>query len=98
MLRICRPVFGSGKDLVLDSGFCVAKGIILLEDKGVYAEALIKNCHYCQKLFPGEINDTHFEDKQFGNVGMIQARTEDNKLFIIFFMKEPDNFMRIMAS
>ena len=42
MLRIYRPIFGSRKDVVLDSGFCVATGITELKDKGVYVEALIK--------------------------------------------------------
>ena len=30
MLRICRPIFGSEKAVVLDGGFCVAKGVIEL--------------------------------------------------------------------
>ena len=29
---------------------------------------------------------------------MIEVRDEDNKLFKIFFMKEPDYMMKIMAS
>ena len=41
MLRMCGPIFGSGKAFILDSGFCFPKGIIELELKGVYAEALI---------------------------------------------------------
>ena len=27
MLRMCKPIFGSGEAVVLDSGFCVTKGI-----------------------------------------------------------------------
>ena len=42
MLRICRPIFGSGKTVLLGSGFCVAKGITELEAKGVYATDMIK--------------------------------------------------------
>ena len=49
MLRMCRPIFGSGKAIILDSGFCVAKGITELKAKGVYAAALIKKRHYCPK-------------------------------------------------
>ena len=45
MLRMCRPTFGSGKSVVLDSGFYVAKGITEIKSKGVYAEALIKKRH-----------------------------------------------------
>ena len=42
MLRMCRPIFGSWKAVVSDSGFCVAKVITELESKGVYAAAQIK--------------------------------------------------------
>ena len=49
MLRVCRPIFRSGKAVSLDSIFCVAKGITDLEAKGVYVEALIKNQHYWPK-------------------------------------------------
>ena len=46
MLSMCSPTFGSGKYIVLDSKFCVAKGITDLEVKGVYVEGLIKNQSY----------------------------------------------------
>ena len=42
MLRVYRPIFGSGKDFVLDSGFCVAKSITELKAKGVYTADLTK--------------------------------------------------------
>ena len=49
--------------MVLDSVFCVSKGIIELKAKGVYAGALIKKQRYWPKLVPGCIVDTHFGDK-----------------------------------
>ena len=49
MLRICRPIFGSGKAVVLDSGFFVAKGSTEIEARGVYAAALIKKRSYRPK-------------------------------------------------
>ena len=30
MLRICDPIFSTGKCVVLDSGFCVSKGVTVL--------------------------------------------------------------------
>ena len=50
--------------MVLYSGFCVAKGITELEDKGVYSAALIKKRCYCPKGFPWDIIDDRFEDKE----------------------------------
>ena len=75
MLRMCRPIFGSGKDEVLDSWFCIYKGIKDIVSKGVYVEALIKNWHYFPKGVPGDLIDTNFEDNEVGDVLMIEART-----------------------
>ena len=73
-----RPIFILGKTVVLDSVFCVAKGIIELESKGVFVEALIKN-QCCQpKGVPVDLIGTHFEYKEVGGVGMIEVRTENN--------------------
>ena len=98
MLSICRPIFGSGKTVVLDSGFCVVKGITNIEDKGVYASSMIKKRRYRTKVFPGDLIDNQFEDKEVGDVEMIETRTEDNKLFKIFSMREPDYVTKRMAS
>ena len=98
MLRIFRPIFGSGKAIVLDSVFCASKGITELEAKGVYAAVLIKKRRYCPKGVPGDLIDTYFQHKGFGDVGMIEARAEDNKLFKIFFMKETNYGTKIIAS
>ena len=35
MLRMCEPIFSTGKCVVLDSGFCVSKGITALLEFGV---------------------------------------------------------------
>ena len=98
MIRTCRPIFGSGEDVVLDSGFCVAKGITYIESKGVYAKALINKWHYWLKVVPGDLIDTHFEDKKVSDIRIIETLTEDDKLFKLFCIKEPDYVMKIMAS
>ena len=84
MLRMCRPIFGSDKAVVLDSVFCVAKGITQLESKGVYVASLTKKRRYWPKGVPGDLIDTNSEHKDVGDVGMIEARIKDNKLFKIF--------------
>ena len=57
---MCRPIFGSGKTVVLDSGFCVTKGITELESKSFNDIALIKKQRCCPKVVPGDLIDTHF--------------------------------------
>ena len=42
MLRMCEPIFSTGKCVVLDSVFCVSKGITALLEFGVYAAVIIK--------------------------------------------------------
>ena len=49
LLRLTKPIWGSSKALVLDSGFCVLKGIAALRKKGVFAAALVKKRRYCPK-------------------------------------------------
>ena len=61
MLSVCRPIFVLGEAVVLDSVFCVAKGITDLKSNGVYTEALIKKRRYWTKGVPGDLIDTHFE-------------------------------------
>ena len=73
--------------MVLDSVFCVAKGIIELKSKGVYMGALIRKRRYWLKGLPGDLIGAHFEDKEFSGVGMLEARTQGNKSFRIFCMK-----------
>ena len=82
----------------MGSGFCVAKGIIYIKAKGVYAAALIKKRSYRKKGFPGDLIDNKFEDKEVSDVAVIEKITEYNNLFKIFLMKEPDYVMKIMAS
>ena len=98
MLRVCRHIFVSGKDVVLDSEFFVSKFITQLEAKGVYVVDMIKQRRYWPKVVTVDLIDTNFEDNQVGGVVIIEARTEDNKLFKIFCMKEPDYMMKIMSS
>ena len=97
MLRMCRPIFGSWKSVVLDSVYCVSKCITDIEDKGFYAAALINNWCCCSKGVSDDLIDTKFEDKEVNDVGMIEARTEDNKLFKIFFTKKLYYVVKIMA-
>lgn len=42
MLRVTRQIWSTGKVIILDSGFCVLKGIVELMKRGVFASALIK--------------------------------------------------------
>ena len=68
---MCRPIFVSKKAVVLGSVFFVAKVITELETKGVYVAALTKKRYYCLKGVPGDIIDTHFDDKEVSDVRIL---------------------------
>ena len=57
MLRMCEPLFSTGKCVVTDSSFCVSKGITSLLEVGVYAAALIKKRKYWPRGVPGDAID-----------------------------------------
>ena len=84
---MCRPIFESGKAVILENGFCVVKGIIELNAKGVYSAALIKKWCYWPRGVPGDLIDNHFENTEVGDVVMIEAITEDNKFLKYFLWK-----------
>ena len=65
-----------GKTVVMDSGFCVANGIVALAAKGLYAGALVKKSRYWQKSVPGDPIDRNFSDKEVGGVDMLETATE----------------------
>ena len=76
MLRMFEPIFSTGKCVVLDSGFCVPKGITSLLEFGVYNAALIKKRKYWPKRVPGDAIDQYFADKDFTYVDILEAITE----------------------
>ena len=75
MLRMCEPIFSTGKCVVLDSGFCVSKGITALLEFGVYADALIRKRKYWPKGVPGDAIDQYFSDKDVTYVDILEAIT-----------------------
>ena len=46
LLRLCTALFGTGKIVVLNSGFCVLQALIALKNVGVFALAVIKKRRY----------------------------------------------------
>ena len=51
LLDLCSTLYGIGKIVVLDSGFCVLKAVVALKKVGVFAHAVIKRDATGQNLF-----------------------------------------------
>ena len=97
LLHLTKPIHGTGKVFVLDSGFCVLQGLVELKKKGVFAHALIKKRRYWPKHIPGEDIIAHFTDKPIGAADAIKGEL-DGMPFYIFGIKESDYVMQIMST
>ena len=88
--------FNLGMMVILDSGFCVLKGIVELQKNGVYASALIKKRRYWPKHIRGKDIKSHFADKEVGATDAWAGKL-DGVPFHIYAMKEPDYIMSLMS-
>ena len=68
LLRLLLPIFNLGMMVILDSGFCVLKGIVELQKNGVCASTLIKKRRYWPNYIHGEDIKSHFADKEVGRL------------------------------
>jgi hypothetical protein len=66
LLNMMEPIHWMGTVVMGDSGFCVAEGGMVLDDKGVYGQFLIKKRRYWPKHVPGEHIDGHMVGKRLG--------------------------------
>jgi hypothetical protein len=76
LLRLTRSLWNTAKVVVLDSGFCVLKGIIELRKKGVFAAAVVKKRKYWPKYIKGDVIKAQFDNKELGSVDMINGMLE----------------------
>jgi hypothetical protein len=60
LLDMTEPIHQMGKVVTGDSGFCVAEGITVLQEKRVYDQFLMKKRRYWPKHVPGDVNGMRF--------------------------------------
>ena len=97
LLRMLTPIFHKGYVVILDSGFCVLKGIIELRKKGVFASALIKKRRNWPKFIHGDDIKAHFDNKEVGATDSWAGKL-DTIPFHVYAMKEPDYVMSLMST
>ena len=97
LLDLCTSLYGSGKIVVLDSGFSVLKGLIALKKLGVFAHAVAKKRRYWPKYVPGEEIDRRMEGRPVGATDALKGQLEGEP-YNIFVMKEPDYCMKLMST
>ena len=97
LLRALEPIFGKGMVVILDSGFCVLKGLVELKKRGIYASALIKKRKYWPKYIKGDIIRQHFDDKAVGNCDSWKGNMEEVP-FHVYTIEEPDYVMSLIST
>ena len=97
LLNMLSPIYHKGFIVILDSGFCVLKGIMEFRKKGVFASALIKKRQYWPKYIKGDDIKTHFKNKNEGDANS-WAGTLHNITFHVYAMNEPGYVMSLMST
>lgn len=96
LLRLTKKLWNTGKLVVLDSGFCVLKGLIELRRRGVFASAVIKKRRYWPKYIDGDEIKLYFAFKDVGHADSIGGTLEDVP-FDVFCMKD-DGYVNMLMS
>ena len=88
-LVLCMPksIWYSSCIAIMDSNFCIFKGLIELGKHEVYGLVLIKKRQYWPRYIKGDELDRYFEEKQIGNTDCLPGRLVSVP-FYIFCMKE----------
>ena len=97
LLRMLKPIFGTAKVVILDSGFCVLKALLKLRENGVFASAVIKKRRYWPAMVPGKAIDEHCAGMEVGGTDALKGE-QDGIKYDIFCMKEPMYTMKLMST
>ena len=97
LLHVFEPIFAKGMVVILDSGFCVLRGIIELKKQGVYASTLIKKHKYWPKHIMGVEIKAHFDGMDVRDCDSWKGRMEEVP-FHVYAMKEPSYMMSLMST
>ena len=65
-LRMMRSYFATGRYVILDSGFCVLKGLVHLRKMGDFACDIIKNRRYWPSMVSGKDIKDNFGEVEVG--------------------------------
>ncbi len=97
LLRLCRPIFHTGKVVILDSGFSVLKALINLKKHGVFASAVIKKRRYWPAYVKGDVIDEKMKDKDLGECDAIKGKM-DGVTYHLFCMKDVNYVSKMMTT
>eukprot|EP00549_Striatella_unipunctata_P017315 CAMPEP_0118690650 /NCGR_PEP_ID=MMETSP0800-20121206/10236_1 /TAXON_ID=210618 ORGANISM="Striatella unipunctata, Strain CCMP2910" /NCGR_SAMPLE_ID=MMETSP0800 /ASSEMBLY_ACC=CAM_ASM_000638 /LENGTH=192 /DNA_ID=CAMNT_0006588329 /DNA_START=370 /DNA_END=947 /DNA_ORIENTATION=- len=97
LLCLTKPLWGTGKIVILDSGFCVLQGLLSFVKHGVFAAALIKKQKYWPKYIRRDEIQQDFSSLSVGTCDAWRGSL-DGVDFHDFCMKEPTYVMMLMST
>ena len=95
--RMKKPLWGTRKVVVMDSGFYLVEGLISIVDKGVLGLALIKKRCYWPNGVPAEEILRHMQKKEVVDVDTVRGSIRGES-YHIKSIKEPDYVMLMMTT
>jgi hypothetical protein len=96
LLHLCKSIYLRGFVVILDSVFCVLRGIVELWKKGVFAAAVIKERKFWPKHVPGAAMDERMEAKAVGNCDSLPGTLEGIP-YNLFVLKDAGYTIKIMS-
>ena len=66
ILQCKRPICNCARVVIMNSEFCVTKGLVELQNKGLFGAVLIKKRRYWTANIKGDAIDAHFASKEGG--------------------------------
>ena len=86
MLRCTRPIWNCANVVIMDSGFCVTKGLVDLRKKGVFEAEIINKHRYWPVNIKGGAIDYNLASKEVINVYAVK-QVEDGVAYHVFCIK-----------
>ena len=77
LLRLTKSLWGHGKCVILDSGFCVLKALVELRKVGVFASSVIKKRKYWPKFVDGDKIDEKCKDLPVGETATVNGKLDN---------------------
>ena len=97
MMRTENPLFGTWEAVVVDSGFCMLKGLVGMLANWVYGTKVTKKKRYCPKYCKGDVIEAFLRDKEVGDIYAVCGDLEGQK-YKIHCMKEDDCAMKLFGT
>ena len=95
MMRMTNTLFGTGKSVVIESGFCVLKGLVGMLTHGLYGMTVIKKKN--PKQWKVNYIEVCFRDEEVGDVYDVYGDLDGHK-YKIQCIKDDEYFMNLFGT